>query len=197
VSNRMAGFKVGSILLMALVAFRVDRLLGTALAFGALGDLLLGVRRLGSLDPERLFLFGLGAFLLGHLVYIAMFRGYRARKSSKLSPTRTLGVLAILIVVASMLATLWHSLGPLLVPVVAYAVVLCVMAVSAQLADLGNPFAAIGALFFVASDAMLAIGKFRGPFPGHEPLIWITYYLAQLLIFLGVTQGHGREQAMR
>ena len=87
------------------------------------------------------------------------------------------------------------SLGPLLVPVIVYALVLAVMASSALLAELGNPLAAIGALLFVASDAMLAIAKFRGPFAGHDPLIWITYYLAQALIFLAVER-HAREQSI-
>ena len=45
-----------------------------------------------------------------------------------------------------------------------YALVLAGMAISALLAELGNPLAAIGAMCFVASDAMLAIGKFSGPF---------------------------------
>ena len=85
-----------------------------------------------------------------------------------------------------------NSLGPLLLPVVVYALVLAAMAISAQLTELGNPLAALGALCFVASDAMLAIGKFRGPFSGQEPLVWITYYLAQLLIFLGVARSHLR-----
>ena len=79
-------------------------------------------------------------------------------------------------------------------PVIVYALVLAVMASSALLAELGNPLAAIGALLFVASDAMLAIAKFRGPFAGHDPLIWITYYLAQALIFLAVER-HAREQS--
>jgi uncharacterized membrane protein YhhN len=43
---------------------------------------------------------------------------------------------------------------------------------------------------FVASDAMLAISKFHGAFPGSAPLIWITYYLAQLLILRGVEHSH-------
>jgi len=55
--------------------------------------------------------------------------------------------------------------------VVGYALVLAGMGISAMLADLGNPLAAIGALFFVASDAMLAISKFHAPFPCKEPLI--------------------------
>ena len=201
-------FKVGSILLLAVLGFRVNALLGTALAICALGDLLLGVRRLGSLDVEQLFLFGLGTFLIAHLVYIAMFRTYRGSRDSRAqrrkSPlkqtrlewgTRALGIASIVIALGSVLGVLRNSLGPLLVPVVAYALVLAGMAISAMLAELGNPLAAIGALSFVASDAMLAISKFRGPFPGKEPLIWITYYLAQLLIFLGVAR-RNRQAAL-
>ena len=44
---------------------------------------------------------------------------------------------------------------------------------------------------------MLALNKFRGPFPGSGPLIWITYYAAQCLILLGVQHRHSRDQAMR
>jgi uncharacterized membrane protein YhhN len=181
-------FKVLSILLLAVLGFRVDILLGVALSICALGDFLLGVRRLGSPDGEQLFLLGLGSFLIAHLVYIAIFRKYRARDYWKLSPVRALGVLAILATLGSVLGVLRHSLAPLLIPVVVYAVVLAGMGISAMLADLGSPLAVFGALSFIASDAVLAISKFRGPFPGHGPLIWITYYTAQLLISLGVAR---------
>ena len=187
-SDWLVVFKVASVAILAMLGFRVNKLLGTALTFGALGDFLLGVRHLGRFDAEKLFLFGLGAFLVGHLVYIAMFRKYRRPKTGKLGPARVLGILAVLIALGTILVILRDSLGPLLIPVIAYALVLAGMAVSALLAELGNPLAAIGAMCFVASDAMLAVSKFHGAFPGHEPLIWITYYLAQLLIFLGVTR---------
>ena len=182
----LAVFKVASILLLAVLGFGVNKLLGTALTLGALGDFLLGVPHLGRLDAEKLFLFGLGAFLVGHLVYIVMFRKYRLSQWWTPGFVRLIGILGILVALGAVLAVLRESLGPLLIPVVAYALVLAGMAISALLAELGNPLAAIGALCFVASDAMLAIGKFRGPFPGHEPLIWVTYYLAQLFILLGV-----------
>jgi uncharacterized membrane protein YhhN len=42
-------------------------LLGGALLLSAVGDLLLGI------DPGRLFVFGLAAFLIAHLLYIALF----------------------------------------------------------------------------------------------------------------------------
>lgn len=185
-------FKVASIALLAVLGFRVNVQLGLALTLGALGDFLLGVRHLGSLDAEKLFLFGLGAFLVGHLVYIVMFRSDWALHSRKFGPARLLGVLVVLIALGSLLVLLRNSLGPLLIPVVLYALVLAAMAISALLADLGNSLAAIGALCFVASDAMLAIGKFHGALAAHDPVIWVTYYLAQLFIFLGVAKASTR-----
>lgn len=194
-------FKVASIGPLALLGFRVNKLLGAALSFGAIGDFLLGVHRIGSLGVEQLFLFGLGAFLVGHLVYIAMFRRYRVNANSLTQQkpplkqyklewgAQILGIAAVLAALGGVLVVLHNALGALLVPVVVYALVLPAMAISALLADLGNPLAAIGGLCFVASDAMLAIAKFSMPFTGHEPLIWIAYYLAQLLIFLGVARG--------
>ena len=181
-------FKVASIVALAILGFRVNALLGSALTLGALGDLLLGVRRVGGLNADKLFLFGLAAFLLGHLAYIAMFRKCRATDGWKTGWVRWLGVLAVVIALGAVLGTLRNSLGSLLLPVVVYALVLAAMAISAQLTEIGNPLAALGALCFVASDAMLAIGKFSGPFAGHEPLVWVTYYFAQLLIFLGVAR---------
>jgi uncharacterized membrane protein YhhN len=63
-----------------------------------------------------------------------------------------------------------------------------------MLADLRTPLAGFGAVLFIASDAMIAISTFRHPFPYSEPLIWITYYLAQFLILRGVEHRHSREQ---
>ena len=190
-------FKVASTVILAALAVRFDKLLATGLAFGALGDFFLGVRRIGSFEADKLFLFGLGSFLIGHVVYIMMFRRYRASQSARgarqsIRASQALAIAAILIGLVTVLGALRNSLGPLLIPVVIYAIVLAGMAISAQLAELGNSLAAIGALCFVASDAMLAIQKFSGPFAGAGPLIWITYYLAQLFIFLGVTRRRGK-----
>jgi uncharacterized membrane protein YhhN len=40
---------------------------------------------------------------------------------------------------------------------------------------------------------MIAISKFRDPFPGNEQLIWITYYSAQCLILSSVERRHSRK----
>jgi uncharacterized membrane protein YhhN len=189
-------FKVLSILLLAVLGLRVDLLLGGALAVSSLGDFLLGVRRLGSLDERSLFLLGLGSFLIAHLVYIALFRKYKASVLWKLSSPRVWGVLAILIALGSILGILWQSLGSMLIPVLVYSLVLSCMGISAMLTDLGTPLAGFGGLLFIASDAMIALNRFRSSFPGHEQLIWITYYLAQFLILLGVERGLGRKQRL-
>ena len=149
-------FKVLSILLLAVLGFRVDGLLGGGLALSSLGDFLLGIRRLGSLDGESLFLLGLGSFLIAHLIYIALFRKYPALVWWKPSP-RVWVVLAILLAIGSVLGILQRSLGSMLIPVVVYSLVLSCMGISEMLADLGTPLAGFGALLFIASDAMIAI----------------------------------------
>jgi uncharacterized membrane protein YhhN len=181
-----------SILLLAVPGFRINTLLGIALVFSLVGDFFLGVHKLGSLNGETLFVFGLGSFLLAHLVYIAMFRQYWPVTWRRPSPVRVCGVVAILILLGSLLAMLRQSLGALLVPVVLYSLALSCMGISAMLADLGTPLAAFGALSFIVSDAMIAVNKFHGHLPGSYQLIWITYYLAQLMILLGVAFDHRR-----
>lgn len=185
-----AFFKVLCILLLAMVGFRFDRWLGTALILSSIGDFFLGVGRLGKLDGESLFLLGLGSFLIAHLVYIAMFSRYRASVWWRPNPARVWGVTTILIAVVAMLGILRQSLGSMLIPVVAYSLVLAGMGISAMLADLGTSLAGVGALLFIASDAMIAISKFRHPFPYSDRLIWITYYSAQFLILCGVKRRH-------
>src|ERR1035438_1406571 len=99
---------------LAAIAFRSRQpLLGLALSCGSLGDVLL------DLDPRRLFVFGLGAFLLGHLTYITLFvrRRLSMQDSAPLTAPRlaTVALLPAYIVVFSWWLT--PSLGALAVPV--------------------------------------------------------------------------------
>jgi uncharacterized membrane protein YhhN len=164
--------------MLAVIAFRSRQpLLGTALAFGSLGDVLL------DLDPQRLFVFGLGAFLLGHLTYIALFvrrRGWSIRTAPRLA------IVALLLVYVTAFSWwLTPSLGALAVPVYAYMGAITLMAISAV--GTGRPWVAAGAIFFVASDSILGAAKFAAPglIPGRDFLVWSTYCLAQYGITLG------------
>src|SRR5215212_8781314 len=102
----------------AFVAYRTLRdrdglILAISLLFSTLGDLFLAV------NEERLFVFGLGSFLIAHLLYTLLF----VRNWPKpLNATAGRKVLAGLLIIfsAAMLAWLWPSLGDLKLPVEVY-----------------------------------------------------------------------------
>jgi len=152
-------------------------LLSAALVASAMGDVLLDV------GPERLFVPGLGAFLMAHLVYTVLFVRNRSRLPS-IGASRRLMVAAVL--GYAVLFTLWiaPNLGPLKIPVALYVCAITAMIVTA----LGSRFdwrVCVGALLFLASDSMLAAAKFKAPFAGRGYLVWATYYTAQYLIVTG------------
>lgn len=173
-------------LLVAVAAFAHHRrkLLILALAFSVAGDLLLELRRIGSLGPEQLFLLGLVSFLSAHIFYIAMF--LKSRSATPMHRARTIASIAALCAAAISMAVLWPGLAEMRIPVLAYSLVLVTMVITAQLSRF-NEEVAIGALLFLASDTTLAMCVFGHWFPFGRPLIWITYYGAQLLILVGVT----------
>jgi uncharacterized membrane protein YhhN len=161
---------------LAIIAFRSRRLLlGLALSFGSLGDVLL------DLDPARLFVFGLGAFLLGHLTYIALF----VRRFSRPRGWRLAVIVLLLVFVVAFSSWLSPSLGALAGPVYAYMGAITLMAISAVGAGFRRPWVVAGAICFVASDSILGAAKFAAHIPGRDFLVWTTYCLAQYGLALG------------
>ncbi len=161
------------------------RLVAIGLIFGAFGDLLL---ELGQFVP------GLLAFLVGHLFYIsALFA-----KSRRLAP----GLAAIFAVWAIGLPWLLaEGAGDLLVPIAAYAVVLCsAMWRSGALLGTAFPRDAAMALFvgfitFGFSDSLIAIDRF-GEVDISSWSRWVimtTYWTAQLLITWGALSSDHAE----
>lgn len=175
-------FKVGAIVLLMVMLGGQRALLTAALGCSAVGDFFLGVRRLGSLGPEKLFLLGLVSFLIAHLFYVALFVKARA---SAIGLGRKLACMLVAAVAITSLTMLWPGLGPMRVPLLAYSLVLMAMAVSAQWSRF-PAVVALGALSFVASDTMLAMSIFGHPFVGAQVLVWVTYYAAQAMIAVGV-----------
>lgn len=139
------------------------------------GDVLL-------LASNGFFLAALILFLGTHLCYIGAFWpgvGFRSAAIARLVYL-TLGV--------AMVAALWPVLGPLLrVAIAVYAAFIVTMAgqAAARWAVLRTPLArsaGLGAVFFLLSDGMLALDRFRVQFPGARVAVLVTYYLAQWLI---------------
>jgi uncharacterized membrane protein YhhN len=185
-------FKVASIGLLIVVAAtarRPRKLLMLALYFSAVGDLLLDVRKLGPLGPVQLFLFGLIAFLVAHLFYVAMLVRER---SERVSAARKVACVAVVVAGLVSLRVLWPGLAEMRMPVLAYSAVLTLMAITAQVSRFGK-LVAIGALLFFASDTMLAMSIFGHPFAGSRVLVWVTYYAAQAMIAAGVIKAGARE----
>jgi uncharacterized membrane protein YhhN len=154
------------------------RLVVRGLLFSLAGDILLMV-------PGDYFVAGLVAFLVAHLWYIAAFTrdGGFSHGWTTAVPLGATG--------AAVLVLLWPGLGALRIPVIVYVLVIVAMAWQALerwrlRAHAGAALAAMGALFFMASDASLGYGRFRSPLPGSRALVLLTYYMAQWCIAVSV-----------
>lgn len=151
-----------------------------ALVLGLAGDVLLMV-------PRDLLLPGLGAFLLGHLAYIAGFRFLA------FYPGPATGALAVVIAGAALMlgryiAGLRRSgRSRLVLPVVLYAAVISLTVVSA--AGSGNRLAFAGALLFYLSDALFASYRFVGPLRWGRPVNIVLYQTGQALLALSLALG--------
>ena len=173
--------------LAALVQPRPDgysRLVFAGLLLSALGDVLL------ELGPDR-FLFGVGAFFLAHLAYIAAF--VRADRRPRL--LAALPALALGLLVFPRLLPGLEQQG-LLVPVLVYTIALCTMMWRA-LARLGGGAGkdilagTLGATAFALSDSLLALDRFApegAPLPGVRFAILGLYWLGQLGIALSASR---------
>jgi alkylglycerol monooxygenase len=153
---------------------RFDQLLLAALGLSLAGDCLL-------MFPG-FFIPGLLAFLGAHLFYIALFKQGVPWMASRRA------LLATLAIGAAMYAVLFNGLNPVLrFAVAAYVVVIALMAAQAigratVLREKASMGVAVGAGFFMLSDALLATNKFAQPLPLAQLWILATYYLAQILI---------------
>ncbi len=154
---------------------RDARLVAGGLLLSALGDVLLET---GSI----LFLPGLCAFLMAHVLYVAAFFGR----------TRTLHLRRLLpVALATSAIFLWLApqLGAMRLPVLAYVVVISVMVWRAA-AQLGEdtsgglrPFlATLGAILFAVSDVMVAYTRFVDPEAALKLPLMLLYWLGQTAI---------------
>ena len=153
---------------------RFGALLMGALAFSLAGDCFL-------MFPG-FFLAGLASFLLAHLFYIALFRQGVPWFPSRPALIVTFGL------GAAMYAFLFNGLSPVLrIAVAAYVIVIASMTAqaigrAALLRDKGSVGVAVGACFFMLSDALLAVNRFAFPLPLAQLVVLSTYYTAQILI---------------
>ncbi|MEL0209026.1 MAG: lysoplasmalogenase [Novosphingobium sp.] len=148
---------------------RHARMIAGVMALGAIGDMVLEVNFTG----------GAVAFLLGHLLAIALYMGFR-RELPSLSQKAT-AVITLLVV--PLIAYELSGRGD----VALYALSLSGMAAAAWMSSFPRYRVGMGAMMFVASD-LLIFGRMgplaSSPLPGL--LFWPLYYFGQFLICTGV-----------
>lgn len=153
--------------------YRLAITMGLALSLA--GDILLML-------PADLFAAGLGAFLLAHLCYLAAFLG----ESRFLA--RPVALVGYALVAGTLLTGVYNGVPvSMRAPVIAYVVVITLMATQAAVWMLEKPSqnaqrAAMGAAWFLVSDATLAIDRFRMDVPYRDLVVLGTYYVAQWCI---------------
>lgn len=156
----------------------------TALFFSWAGDIVL----LFTLRNELYFMAGLAAFLLAHCAYIVTFRNYMDKPNpGRLKIYYYLPVITYSILLFSLI---YKGLNDMKVPVIVYTIVISAMAIAAlsryKKTDMYSfIFVSIGAIFFIASDSLIALNKFHSTVPNASIYIMLTYIIAQYLIVTG------------
>lgn len=168
-------WKASGIVLLGLYALSQRAwIAGAALLACAAGDVLL----------EIVFVAGMAAFAVGHLLYIACFVQWG----------RVLGLnkrdypVAVFVVLVSLGLMAWFlpGMGELLIPGLIYQVIITTM-VAAAFVVKAPMLARLGAVMFMLSDSLIAVGKFTtmGVPPGS---VWITYAAAQIMMAWGLSR---------
>ncbi|UCD83134.1 MAG: lysoplasmalogenase [Desulfobacterales bacterium] len=141
-----------------------------------------------ALPQDRMFLMGLVSFLLGHVFYVICFF-YVA----DVSQWTWIGCLAALSVSAVVFYWLRPHLGDMLIPVIAYIVVITAMVIGAWtvvgdagLNDTGRLLVFIGAVSFYLSDLFVARDRFLKSEFINRLIGLPMYYCGQFLLAFSV-----------
>jgi len=167
-------------------ANRFSRFISLGLFFCLAGDILLMFQDFGDY-----FVYGLSAFLIGHIFYILAF--FRTNLENHEIPLiKKQGWVMVLIVAYGYLffQQIKDHLGEMIGPVIVYTMVITLMLLIAanrykKVSPQSFRYIFFGAMLFVASDSILAWNKFVHQIDFSHALIMSTYGLAQLFITTG------------
>jgi uncharacterized membrane protein YhhN len=161
---------------------RYYHLMLAGLIFCLAGDILL------ALPQDKMFLWGLIAFLLGHVLYICAFFNI-----TRTGPWTWMGTLIILIVSSVIYFWLRPHLKAMKIPVLCYCMVITVMLVGAwsvfadsSLNWRGRMMVLSGALFFYISDIFVARNRFLKQEFFNRLIGLPLYYAGQFLLAFSI-----------
>jgi len=162
---------LGFLLLYAALGADASWFLIAALTLSLLGDVYL-------LLPDELFSAGLAVFLFAHLAYVADFHATVLARA----------VWFVIVAGASLPLALRIMRGVeetvLRVGVGVYMAAISLMVASAIAT--GDLLATAGALFFFASDALIAVNRFVSPFASARLAVIVTYHVGQLMLVVSL-----------
>lgn len=146
------------------------------LVFSACGDFIL------DYDRTNWFIFGLGAFFIAHLCYLASLKPY----IKSLKQTQYLVISLLYVSYGGGILWLFTSgLGALFIPVVGYMSILLLMALATVFSEKSNIWLVLGGISFVLSDSLIGFDKFYMPVDNVSFVIMISYYFAQFALLKG------------
>lgn len=179
---------------ISVAALAIAALLGNApiwlplaLAACAFGDYYL------SREGNIAFLKGMGAFAVGHLLYMILFLTDPLSDSSLIFTNSRVAILSVLVVFATvMLVLLWFYAGNLRRAVAVYIMIIMALGFAATTLP-WLPYydtVLLGVMFFILSDLVLSMEMFlmsdEGWARNAAPfIVWAFYWMAQLLITAG------------
>ncbi len=171
------------LLMCALVLYYIVRVskpnfwLISALFFSFLGDVFL-------LFDTEFFMFGLGSFLVAHLLYIKMTLGFFKSNNLQLFLK---AFLPFALFFTGVLFLVLENLGELLIPVIIYGTVIALFGAVASLyaketKTRASNWLLFGAMLFILSDSGIAINTFYKSSVYLDVAIIVLYLLAQFAI---------------
>ncbi len=161
---------------------RQNHIFLTGMIFALVGDVFLLFKN------DDFFLIGLGCFLVMQICYFFTFK----KKKRIPKPTDYFVPLVFVLTGMAVISYLWGSLGDIRWPVTVYAASIVLMAGYAYLRHprlRGYHHVLTGVIFFIISDALLAVNKFGHQVPYGQLMVMATYMIAQYLIVTGEVLG--------
>ena len=150
-----------------------------ALLFSVMGDILLMLHK-------KWFIYGLGSFLIAHILYIT---GFLVAFSFTFSASGLFLIIVLTIIAGVFYCFLFQNVRKeggrrLLFAVACYMVVITTMLSLAIMT--GITIFIVAALVFFISDSILAVNRFKVKFQLADYLVMSTYFTAQLLFAISL-----------
>ncbi len=143
----------------------------------------------GDVYLDFSFIPGLACFLIAHVMYAIAF--FKTSGNSMFIRKRIYLLLPVILYGAGLVFLLYDNLDGMRLPVTIYAFVILTMLVAAinrcgKVNQFSFGMVLAGAILFVISDSLIAVGKFGYPFRFSGVAVMTTYIAAQFLIVTGV-----------